>query len=384
MGDIRRKKICFIASDPSGIISFHKTNFEKLSKKFDIYVVANFNDAGVFKDLNMVDSYSVLIDRRPTIASDLKGIWQLYKYFRQMKFDAFVSMSSNASLMSSIAGFFARIPIRIRIFTGQIWANKKGIVRLFFKFIDKLTVLLNTNILVDGKPQLEYLRENHILKKNQGYVLANGSICGVDINKFIPNESIRISEREKYAISEDMVVFTFLGRIREEKGIYELLSACNQLVMKYANCCLCLIGNSEGINDSVLSEYPNLVINKNIIFYGFTQKPYDSLLISDVFCLPSYREGFGMSAIEAASCGLPVICSDIYGLRDTFIHNETGLQCKVRDVDSLMNCMKYYCENKTERINHGLNGRKRVVEMFDKELVSNSWLEYLENVINKL
>ena len=376
-----RKKICFIASVPSGIISFHKTNIEKLSDKFDVFVIANYEDVTVFKDLNIKGAYSLQIARRPSVAGNLVTLLHLYRHFRQMHFDAFVSMSSNASILASIAGFFAAVPCRIRIFTGQLWANKTGWQRLFFKMIDKTTVLLNTHLLVDGRPQLEYLRENGILQKNQGKVLANGSICGVDVDKFFPNPTIRKREREKWGITDEKVVFTFLGRIREEKGIYELLSACNRLVTTHPDACLVLIGSSEGIDSSMLSEYPNLEMNRNIIFYGFTNKPQEALLLSDVFCLPSYREGFGMSAIEAAALELPVICSDIYGLRDSFVDKVTGLQCKVKDVDSLWECMKTMCENPHLRRQYGVAGRARVIELFDKEMVSGAWYEYLEQLM---
>ena len=88
-----------------------------------------------------------------------------------------------------------------------------------------------------------------------------------------------------------------------------------------------------------------------------------------------------MSVIEAASLSLPVICSDIYGLQDSFIPDVTGLQCKVKDIDSLYNCMKLLCENKTLRLKLGTNGRKRVMEKFNKEIVSTAWLQYLRNLL---
>lgn len=376
------KKICFIASAPNGIISFHKTNIELLSKEFDVYVIANFSDRTIFDDLCIKEAIPVNIARRPSIIENIGAIVELYKIFREYKFDCFVSMSSNASLLASIAGYMARTPKRIRIFTGQIWANSKGIKRTFFKTIDKITVALNTSILVDGKPQRDYLVENGIIKLGQGTVLANGSICGVDITKFSPNERIRKEERKKLGIKDSDVVFTFMGRVNRDKGIFELLEAANRLFSEVNGAVLVLIGDMEGLTPDVLSHNSKLHVGKNVILYGFTKEPYKALQLSDVFCLPSYREGFGMSAIEAASLSLPVICSDIYGLRDSFVPNETGLSCKVKDFLSLYESMKKLYSNEQLRIELGEKGRKRVEQMFDKELVSMAWFEYLKKLLS--
>lgn len=212
-----RKKVCFIASAPTGIVSFHKTNFERISEEFDIYVIANFEDKSIFKDLCIVDAFSVNIARRPSILDNLRATREMYKIFKKQKFDCFVSMSSNASLLASIAGFGAKVPHRIRIFTGQLWANMRGVRRWFFKMIDKTTVLLNTELLVDGKPQRQFLIQNGIFKQGKATVLANGSICGVDVEKFKPQNTIREQERSKIGVSGDKVVFSFMGRVNREK-----------------------------------------------------------------------------------------------------------------------------------------------------------------------
>lgn len=377
------KKICFIVSSPTSINSFFKTNFEEISQIMDIYVVANFGDKSIFKDLNIADAFPVGIERRPSIVKDIKSLWKLYCYFKKMKFDAFVSMSSKASLLSSTAGFFARIPIRIRIFTGQIWANKTGVGRAFYKGIDKYTVTLNTHSLVDGKPQMQYLEENGILKQGSGRVLANGSICGVDVEKFKPSSNIREAERKKFGIKDDEIVFSFMGRLRKEKGILELFEAFNELLAVHDRIKLVLIGNCEDVTEDSLKTYSRLRIGDNVIIYGYTSKPFEALQIADVFCLPSYREGFGMSAIEAAALELPVICSDAYGLRDSFINGETGLECKVKDAISLKNCMQRFIENKELLKQYGTAGRKRIIEKFRKEIVAGAWKHYLDQLINK-
>lgn len=376
-----KKKLCIVTSASGSIISFHKTNIEELSKKFDVYVISNFEDESVFKDVNIVKAFPVKIERRPTIIGNIKALFEIYKIFKREKFDAFLSQTINASLLSAIAGKFSKIPVRIRIFTGQLWTTMPPLKKKFFKFLDKITVVCNTNLLVDGKSQREYLINEGILKEGQADVLANGSICGVDTDRFKPIENIRVQERIKFGISSDDVVFAFMGRINREKGIFELLQATNNIVKTCKGLKLVLIGNFEGFDDNIISKYPKLKVGENIILYGYTSEPYRALQIADVFCLPSYREGFGMSVIEAAAVGLPVIGSDAYGLRDSFVDGVTGLKCKAKDVSTLQDSMLKLYKSKTLRERMSIEGRNRVVQKFDRSLVSKAWLDYFKQLL---
>ncbi len=381
ISDKNKKKLCIIASAPSGIVSFWKTNIAKLAEHFNIYVVANYENRSVFDGLDICGSRSIGIERRPTVVSVLRAIRELTAYMKREKFDGFISMSSNASLVACIAGRMAHVTSRTRIFTGQVWANRKGIGRLFFKTIDRFTVMMNNHVLVDGHSQQEYLIENGILREGQSIVLANGSICGVDVNKFKPNAEVRERERDKFGFKDTNVVFTFMGRLNRDKGMYELLSAFDRLAEKHTGARLLLIGNNESITDATFDSYKNIALGQNLICYGYTKTPYNALQTGDIFCLPSYREGFGMSVIEAAAVGLPVIVSDAYGLRDSFADGITGLKCKVKDVDTLYGVMEQLWGNAEKRKAFGMAGRDRVVKLFSMETVSNAWVNYFNSVI---
>lgn len=368
-------KICFIVSQPGTAQSFFKTPMDRLKEDFDIYLAANIRDKKDVEGLPLKGYKAIQIERHPKLFADLKALWKLYKYFRKENFYVVHSMSIKASLLTSVAGFFAGNKHRIRIFTGQLWCNMTGLKRYFFKLLDKITVLLNTDLLADGHPQARYLIEQGIVKASSIKVLANGSICGIDVERFKYDESTRKKIREELKIS-DKVVFVFLGRLKKEKGIKELLLAFNKMIVSSPNAVLLLVGKDEENCQSWIKDYNNLQEGANVIFYGFTPRPNDLLMASDVFCNPSYREGFGLSVLEASCLGLPVICSDIYGMEDTMVDGLTGLRCKVMDVASLSDCMQQLYDNVDLRKRLGENGHTRVVKDFSKELVVNAWLDY--------
>ncbi len=376
-----KKKICFVVSAPSTARAFLKGHIDRLSEYYDVYLVANFQDVSEIDELKLAGYKSIEIERKPNITADLKALGELRRYLKEMRFDSVQAQASKPSLLTAIAAKQAKVPIRIRIFTGQIWCNMTGMKRLFYKTIDRLTVKLNTHLLTDGYPQMEYLIDQGIVKRDKIRVLGNGSICGVDASKFNPTEEVRKDVRAELGYTDENVVYTFLGRLKTEKGIREILSAFNMLVEEYTAARLFLLGRDEENCMEWLKDYPNISDGSKVYFYGFTKEPFRMLQAGDVYLLPSYREGFGMSVLEASCMNLPVICSDVYGMADTFVDGETGLKCKVKDDKTLYECMKKLYGDKELREKMGRAGRKRVEELFPKELVTKAWLDFYKETV---
>ena len=95
--------------------------------------------------------------------------------------------------------------------------------------------------------------------------------------------------------------------------------------------------------------------------------------MSNIICLPSYREGFGSVVIEAAAVGLPSIVSNIYGLSDSIIKNKTGLTHKPGDVKALSNLMVYASANQKLMTTFGKAAQKRARIEFDSKILVNHW-----------
>ncbi len=145
-----------------------------------------------------------------------------------------------------------------------------------------------------------------VLNKDKSLVFGSGSVSGVDLLKFKPNTKVKLSLRKKLKISPASFIFVFIGRLNYEKGIYDLIDSFILADLKSAY--LLIIGPDE---ENISSKFKGK--QSNIIFSDITSSPQDFLAISNVLCLPSYREGFGNIVIEAAAIGLPSIVSNIYG-----------------------------------------------------------------------
>lgn len=378
-----KKKIAFVVAAPGSAESFLVNHFEKFVKEYEVTLIANFSkdyDTSFFSNMG-VRCVDVPIERQISIRNDFEALLALWKIFKKESFASVHSITPKAGLLTSIAAWLAGIKVRIHIYTGQVWATRKGMMRYLLKTMDKIIALFDNHILVDGESQRQFLIKEGVLKDSNSEVLAHGSICGVKLEKFFISADVRNVERKKFNFNEGDVVFIFLGRLNHDKGIDELYAAFNQLAIECPNAKLLLYGTDEEEYEKKAVAYQNLKHNENFFYPGLTRTPYDALQGGDVFVLPTWREGFGSSVIEAQALGLPVITSDAYGVCDASVPEVTGLRCKVGDAKGLYRCMKRYYEHPELRKLHGEAGRRRVFELFGCEVVSQAWLDYYKSLL---
>ena len=154
-----KKKIGFVTALPGSARAFLMEHFKFLLQEYEVHLVTNYksdDEVKEFEEMGIV-CHKVDLHRAISIGADLKALFLLRKLFRREKFDAVHSVTPKAGLLSSTAGWFARVPKRIHIFTGQVWATRKGAMRMMLKCMDKIIATLNTKILVDGEGQRQYL-----------------------------------------------------------------------------------------------------------------------------------------------------------------------------------------------------------------------------------
>lgn len=378
-----RKKICFVVAIPGTAISFLKDHIRALKNDYDIYLAVNIKDENDIKGLELTGWQNVGIHREISILHDICAVIELYLYFKKMKFDAVHSVTPKAGFITALAAYAAGIKVRTHIFTGQVWATSHGFKRWMLKTIDKMTASLDNHILVDGKSQREYIIGQGIVSEKKALVFADGSICGVNSKRFVKDAKFRDSERKEIGIGEDKLVFIFLGRLKHDKGIEELLAAFNLLIEKYTNVFLLLVGRDEEHYSQHFSEYSNIKEGENFYYYGRTSTPEKVLNAGDVFVLPTYREGFGSSVLEAASIGLPSICSDAYGVQDAYVEGETGFKCRVGDYVSLLKCMEKFVVKPSLIRSMGEKARKRALTKFNGKILTECWVNYYHKLLGK-
>ena len=370
-----KQSICFVATVDFAVNAFLLNHLRELSNHYNLTLVTNLQNPNFLNKNNLnIKLININFSRNINIFSDFYSLTRLIFIFCSNKFDAVHSITPKAGLLAMLAAFIAFIPLRIHCFTGQVWVTRKGLIRKILRLIDKLIGNLTTKNIVDSKSQYNFLLNQKILKKNKTLVFGSGSICGVDLLKFKSNKKIRDSLRIDFKIPSSAFVYIYLGRLNKEKGVNDLIDAFILANLKSAY--LILAGPDE---EEIVFNTKNH--SSNIIFTGYTKIPQDLLAMSDIICLPSYREGFGTVVIEAAAVGIPAIVSNIYGLSDTIVKNQTGLTHKPRDIKGIVHQMVYAYSNQKLMTTFGKAAQKRARIEFDSKILVNHWKDfYIQNL----
>ena len=358
-----------------------------LSENYEIFIlgsgVSKYRD--IYKNVTFID---IAIKRKPSPIVDLYTLMTLIYHFLKIKPVIVHSIMPKAGLLSSLAAFITRIPIRMHTFTGQVWYNKSGLSRLFLKLLDKLVNSLNTVCLTDSFSQSNFLYDEGIRYRKQVIPTLNkGSICGVDIRK-INSSTEQMNEnasllKTKHNIKDSDFIFTYIARKTKDKGAIDIIKAFENV---------CAMNPSKPIKLFFIGPYEEEIKNeisislkqKNIVDIGKVDNKFDYLYLTDVLCLPSYREGFGNIVIDAAALRVPAVGYDVVGLIDSIKNNETGLVSRKGDVKAFSENMSKLLNDEVLVKNLGGNAHKNVESNFDTKVMSEAYHKFYSHLISSL
>ena len=377
---MKKKKIAIVVASVLQVKFFLIPHLNRLSDIYDVTLILNNDHPEILESIDLpISIIEVPIRRKVSVWHDLCALYALTNLFLKQDFDLVHTMNPKAGLLGMIAAWLARVEIRVHTFQGEFWVNKEGLARHFFLSLDKLVGFLATNLLVVSSSERDFLIAEGVVSPKKSIVLANGSIGGVDLEKFKPNWEMRNSIRVNLSISEQAILFLYIGRLTREKGLVELIEAFT-LFPDDAQVFLLLVGPDE---DGINAEYSKLIDSPNsrVRIAPYTASPETYMAASDVLVLPSHREGFGVVIIEAAAMGVPAIGSSIYGISDAVQNGVTGFLFEKENVADLFKKMQQLAGNPPLRSSMGVAAALRVKKYFDQKIVVESFVDYYKLLI---
>ena len=205
---------------------------------------------------------------------------------------------------------------------------------------------------------------------------------GVEAASFqLADPAARARTRAQLRTSDDAVVITMIGRLVAEKGYVELFEA-----MRNNNAVLWVVGDrlrsdhASGIDTVIDTVKKDLALGPRIRFLGYRQDVPNLLAASDIFTLPSHREGMPRSIIEAMMTGLPVVATDIRGAREEVVEGETGFLVPVRNPVALGAALAKLATDPALRARMGAAGRIRALNLYDEAKVVRRELDLIASL----
>lgn len=373
------KKIALIGTVADKIYGFRADLIKKLiTEGHIVYAFTSeysFDDLEKIKALGAIPITYQLSRGGLNPFADIKSMYQLINKLKAIKPDIVFSYFAKPIVYGTLAAKIAKVPMKIGMLEGLGYtfteqpegqSNKAKLVKKIQVFLYKISLpCLDKIIFLNPDDPKDLLDKNNIsVKKIEilgGIGLNLHDYPYVPKNVYLPLE------------------FLFIGRLLKEKGIHELISAVKIVKQKYPDTVFTILGeidhaNMGALNQTQLDEY----IQTGLLNYiGHVSNVKDYIIQSDVFVLPSFREGVPRSTQEAMAIGRPVITTDVPGCRETVIDGVNGFLIPKWNVEILAEKMIYFIENPEQVSVMGNESYKLAMEKFDANKVNHRLLEML-------
>jgi glycosyltransferase involved in cell wall biosynthesis len=202
-------------------------------------------------------------------------------------------------------------------------------------------------------------------------VLGPGSSNGVDVNRFIPTpaRSNRAADLRRNLKLSSGPVIGYVGRFTTDKGIRELVAAFDLVRAEFCHASLLMIGSYEKGDILDPEVRTRIESGDGIVAIPFQSDITSYYLAMDVFVLPTYREGFPNTVLEAQAAERPVVTTTATGAADSIVDGKTGVLVPWGDASALATAIRRLLANPAEARRMGQAGRERVEREFRQEMV---------------
>ncbi len=258
-----------------------------------------------------------------------------------------------------------------RVKINSIYSLFSKISAKLVSYPQELKLIKASNIITTVSESVAQELKKYYIKNKDIIVTGNG----VD-EKFFNDKNNKSNDRQKNIL--------FVGRIDREKGVFDLIECAKYIFSTRSDIFFNLAGKGRDLK-KLLKKIKKAKIQNRFIFLGQVEKYHIVILYQNasIFVLPSYHEGLPGVILEAMSCGLPIIATDVRGNQDLISQGENGILIPPRDPKKMADELKRLLEDKKLMEFLGKNARKTIIEKYTWKVVSNNFLKCYESLIEK-
>ena len=373
-------KLIRTSTIPASLENLLKGQLKMLSKYYNVLAVSSpGDDMETIEEREGVRTIAIPMERRISLIKDFISLIRLIVLFAKERPDMVHSITSKAGLLSMLAAWITRVPVRMHTFTGLVFPTATGKMQKLLIAMDRLTCFCATHINPEGEGVKRDL-VNYNITSRPLHIIANGNVNGIDLEYF--DKTPEVVEKACSYKKEGTFTFCFVGRMVRDKGINELVHSFLRLYQKDERVRLLLVGPFEKELDPVLPEVEEHILHHpGICYMGYQNDVRPFLVASDALVFPSYREGFPNVVIQAGAMGLPAIVTDINGCNEIVLPDLNGVIIPSKDEQALYESMKYFASHPVEVERMAANARPLIASRYEQRIVWNALLDEYKSII---
>ncbi len=279
--------------------------------------------------------------------SNVRALFSIVTYLRRESIDVLHTHSTEAGIVGRWAAQLAGTPIVIHEIHGDpISEEYNPLFNEFLKRLEQTSAMITDRLIIKSPTLKRTFLDRGIGEPTQYELIYHG----VELDRFCN----KINDANR----EEPVTFVFIGRVEDSKGVFDLLSAFDQAQDK-CKIDLKIVGDGPQL-DEFVSVVNNRNLDDSVSVLGYRDDVSAILSQSDVFVLPSYREGTPRVITEALAAGLPVIASNVGGIADQVVDGESGYLIDPNDIETLSEKMVTLASSSALRDEMSQTGRSHL------------------------
>jgi glycosyltransferase involved in cell wall biosynthesis len=316
--------------------------------------------------------------------ADLRGLWALVRLFRRERPDIVHTHTPKAGLLGQWAARIAGVPARVHTIHGLYFpGHMTPRTRPVFVGMERATMAFAHLVLSQNPEDVPVAVAEKICRADRIRLLGNG----IDLRRYhpgaVPDADVQALRREIGLAPEHRVV-GIVARVNREKGYVEFFQAARAIAARVPEARFVVIGPVEAekfdaLDPVVLAREQGL--EDRVHYLGLRSDMPVLYRLMDVLVLPSHREGWPRSPMEAAAMGVPAVVTDIRGCRQVVVPGRTGLMVPLRDPGALANAVVQLLSDPEGARRMGEAARAHALETFDEDGVVRRTLDAYRDLL---
>jgi glycosyltransferase involved in cell wall biosynthesis len=342
---------------------------------------AGFEVAGIAargphaKDLDAagVPFFEIPVSRSFGPLGDLRALFELVRLLRRERFDIIHTHTPKGGLIGQYAALLAGVPLRMHTIHGLYFPGfMKPEQRWMYVWLERITLAFSHYNFSQNPEDIPVAVAEKISRPERLEQIGNG----IPLGRFEPasiTAETRRAIRQQLGYTDEHLVIGMVGRLVAEKGYYDAFEAAKIIKQRVPQARFLFVGRFEPKFDAIkpedLERYGIADIAQFLGHRDDVEKLYAAM---DIFMLPSHREGFPRSVMEAAAMAKPSVVTQIRGCRQTVDDGVTGLMVPLRDPPALAAALERLLRSPDERARMGAAARAKAVREFDETKIIDS------------
>jgi glycosyltransferase involved in cell wall biosynthesis len=362
-----------------------------ISDDFETLLVGGLPEEGEADSLHILEEYGVTpilineMQRVPNIISDRKALRKIKEIIKEFKPDIVHTHAAKAGALGRKAAYDCKVPVIVHTFHGHVFHSYFSKYKTeIYRQIEKRLAKRSTGIIAISDLQKNELTDIYrIAKKDKVEVIQ----LGFDLNPFQENlVEKRKKTREEYNLSDDQIAIAIIGRLAPIKN-HDLFLESIKLVQKETKQKLVffIVGDGDQkkiIEDNVANLKTEIEIDIRMTSWIKDIKTFNAGM--DIICLTSDNEGTPVSLIEAQASNIPIVSTDVGGVRDIVSENETGYISPKNDANHFSKNLLLLTEDKNNRERMSQNGWTFVKNKFHYTRLVSDIEKYYYSLLEKV